>query len=248
MRAAVSRRPLCRKGCWTTLRLGCRSPQSDESIPACPDGRTRALVRPAPPAWRAGNERRSTSAGLGGTGHPVAAAARSAVSNPRMPPRSTSSRSLSPPRLSPYGLFMVRRSGARSPTTPPERPGSRRPRRWLTAVVVVALLALGGLYAVNLAMSRTADNSAGWLDSLDEVQGQWVSRSGFADDGSTPWTAPITLTVTRDELPFHLQQRCRLDRVPASLNRAPSLTDRDGLACPCSVRYSERTPTLRWPR
>ena len=90
----------------------------------------------------------------------------------------------------------------RSPTTTPEGRGSRAPLGWLTVVVVGALLAVGGVYAVNLAMGRLGENSAGWLDSLDEVQGQWVSRTGFADDGSTPWTAPVRLTVTRDEVQF----------------------------------------------
>jgi hypothetical protein len=42
----------------------------------------------------------------------------------------------------------------------------RKPSRWLAAVAVVALSVLGGLYAVNLAMGRLADNNAGWLDSL----------------------------------------------------------------------------------
>lgn len=69
-------------------------------------------------------------------------------------------------------------------------------------MVVVALLVLGGSLAVNLAMRRLADNSAGWLDSLEEVQGRWLSRAGFADDGSTPWTVPVRLTVDGDELYF----------------------------------------------
>jgi hypothetical protein len=78
----------------------------------------------------------------------------------------------------------------------------RKPSRWLAAVAIVTLVVLGGLYAVNLAMGRLADNSAGWLDSLEPVQGQWVSRTGFASDGSTPWTAPVTVTVDGDELRF----------------------------------------------
>lgn len=55
---------------------------------------------------------------------------------------------------------------------------------------------------MNRVMGRLADNSAGWLDSLDPVQGQWVSRTGFASDGSTAWTAPVMLTVDGDELRF----------------------------------------------
>ena len=70
------------------------------------------------------------------------------------------------------------------------------------AVAVVALSVLGGWYAVNLAMGRLADNSAGWLDSLEPVQGQWVSRTGFAEDGSTPWTTPVRVTLDGDELRF----------------------------------------------
>ena len=69
-------------------------------------------------------------------------------------------------------------------------------------MAVVALLLLGGLYAVNLAMGRLTDNSAGWLDSLGPVQGQWVSRAGFAYDGSAPWTTPVRVTVEGDELRF----------------------------------------------
>jgi hypothetical protein len=78
----------------------------------------------------------------------------------------------------------------------------KKPSRWLVAVAAVTLAVLGGLYAVNRAMGRLADNSAGWLDSLDRVQGAWVSRTGFAYDGSTPWTAPVTVTVDGDELQF----------------------------------------------
>jgi len=70
------------------------------------------------------------------------------------------------------------------------------------AVAVVALSVLCGWYAVNLAMGRLADNSAGWLDSLEPVHGQWVSRTGFAEDGSTPWTTPVRVTVDGDELRF----------------------------------------------
>ena len=77
-----------------------------------------------------------------------------------------------------------------------------KPSRWLVAVAVVALSVLGGWYAVNLAMGRLADNSAGWLDSLEPVHGQWVSRTGFAEDGSTPWTTPVRVTVDGDELRF----------------------------------------------
>lgn len=74
--------------------------------------------------------------------------------------------------------------------------------RWVALAAVVALVLVGALYAVRLAMDRAADESAGWLDSLDPVQGQWVSRTGFAYDGSTPWTVPVTLTVDGDELGF----------------------------------------------
>ncbi|GAA4115178.1 hypothetical protein GCM10022415_11450 [Knoellia locipacati] len=68
--------------------------------------------------------------------------------------------------------------------------------------MVVALVAGGSLYAVRLAQERAADRSAGWLHSLDEVQGVWVSRTGFTYDGSTPWTRPVTVTVDGDELRF----------------------------------------------
>jgi hypothetical protein len=78
----------------------------------------------------------------------------------------------------------------------------RKPSRWLAAVAVVALSVLGGLYAVNLAMGRLADNNAGWLDSLEPVQGQWVSRTGFAYDGSSPWRTPVRVTVDGGELRF----------------------------------------------
>jgi heat shock protein HslJ len=74
--------------------------------------------------------------------------------------------------------------------------------RWLAAGAAVALSVLAGLCAANLAMERLADNSAGWLVSLEPVQGQWLSRTGFAYDGSTPWTTPVRITVAGDELRF----------------------------------------------
>ena len=64
------------------------------------------------------------------------------------------------------------------------------------------LVAGGSLYAVRLAQERAADRDAGWLHSLDRVQGTWLSRAGFARDGTTPWSAPVTLTIEGDELRF----------------------------------------------
>jgi heat shock protein HslJ len=78
----------------------------------------------------------------------------------------------------------------------------RTPWKWPVLAVVLALVAGGSLYAVRLAQERAADRDAGWLHSLDRVQGTWVSRAGFAYDGTTPWTAPVTLTVDGDELRF----------------------------------------------
>ncbi|CAN7269326.1 META domain-containing protein [Knoellia sp. LjRoot47] len=78
----------------------------------------------------------------------------------------------------------------------------RRRWRWLALAALVALAGVGSLYAVQLAMERSADRSAGWLHSLDEVRGKWVSRTGFAYDGTSPWTRPVTLTVDGDELRF----------------------------------------------
>lgn len=78
----------------------------------------------------------------------------------------------------------------------------RRPWSWLALAVAVLLVGLGAAYAVRLAMERCADRSAGWLHSLDEVQGKWVSRTGYAYDGTSPWTRPVTVTVAGDELRF----------------------------------------------
>ncbi len=71
-------------------------------------------------------------------------------------------------------------------------------------------VATGALSALLLAFaawswsgSRWNENDAGWLDSLESVQGQWVSAAGFAYDGSKPHTAPVTLTVDGDRIRLH---------------------------------------------
>lgn len=74
--------------------------------------------------------------------------------------------------------------------------------KWVALAAAVVLVVVGGLYAVRLTLVRAADDGAGWLDSLETVQGQWVSRTGFAYDGSTPWTVPVNLEVAGDELRF----------------------------------------------
>ncbi|WP_156996793.1 META domain-containing protein [Knoellia aerolata] len=74
--------------------------------------------------------------------------------------------------------------------------------RWVALAAVVAIVVLGGAYAVRLALHRAADEDAGWLDSLEPVQGQWVSSTGFARDGSSPWAAPVRVSVDGDELRF----------------------------------------------
>ena len=78
----------------------------------------------------------------------------------------------------------------------------RRRAGWVALTAVVAIVVLGGAYAVRLALHRAADEDAGWLDSLEPVQGQWVSRTGFAYDGSAPWTVPVRVSVDGDELRF----------------------------------------------
>ena len=75
-------------------------------------------------------------------------------------------------------------------------------RNWTVVGVVVALL-LGGGYAVWSARDRGSANDAGWLDSLDDVQGVWVSNTGFAQDGTKPWSTPVRLTITDDVLSFY---------------------------------------------
>ncbi|WP_404386048.1 META domain-containing protein [Knoellia locipacati] len=74
--------------------------------------------------------------------------------------------------------------------------------KWVALAAVVVFVVVGGLYAVRLTLVRAADDGAGWLDSLQPVQGQWVSRTGFAYDGSTPWTVPVNLSVEGDQLQF----------------------------------------------
>lgn len=69
-------------------------------------------------------------------------------------------------------------------------------------MAVVAFFVAGGVAVISLAQRDGADDSAGWLDSLEPVQGQWVSHAGFAYDGSSPWTAPVRVTVEGDELRF----------------------------------------------
>lgn len=80
-----------------------------------------------------------------------------------------------------------------------------RPASWRSgsvAGVIVALL-LGGAYAVWSTRDRESASEAGWLNSLKSVQGEWVSSVGFAYDGTEPWTAPVRLTVSGDELRLH---------------------------------------------
>ena len=78
---------------------------------------------------------------------------------------------------------------------------SRR-TRWVALALVLATVLVGVAYAVRVTLGRGTDREAGWLDSLDPVQGRWVSHSGFAYDGSSPWTAPVRLSVDGDELRF----------------------------------------------
>lgn len=76
-------------------------------------------------------------------------------------------------------------------------------RRRQVAVAAGALAALLLAAAVAVATgwrSTSTANDAGWLDSLQEVQGRWTSRAGFAYDGTEPWTAPVALTVDGDRL------------------------------------------------
>lgn len=85
-------------------------------------------------------------------------------------------------------------------------PGSlncmRLPAKWVAVAAAVLLVLVGALYAVRLTLVTASDDGAGWLDSLESVQGQWVSSAGFAYDGSTPWTVPVTLDVEGDLLRF----------------------------------------------
>ena len=74
--------------------------------------------------------------------------------------------------------------------------------RWALLAVVVLIVSVGTVYAVRLALHRAADVNAGWLHSLDPARGQWVSRTGFAYDGSSAWTVPVRLRVDGDELSF----------------------------------------------
>ena len=71
---------------------------------------------------------------------------------------------------------------------------------WLAVAAVVALVALGSAYAVQRTLGRAPAEDAGWLDSLTDVQGEWVSNVGFARDGSSPWTSPVHLDVEGDRV------------------------------------------------
>lgn len=75
--------------------------------------------------------------------------------------------------------------------------------RTRTVIGVVSGLLLAGAYAVWATRDRASENDAGWLDSLDTVQGAWVSNDGVAYDGTEPWTTPVLLTITGDELRLH---------------------------------------------
>jgi heat shock protein HslJ len=74
-------------------------------------------------------------------------------------------------------------------------------RRVAVAAGALAALVLAAGVAVATGWRSTSNaNGAGWLDSLDDVQGRWVSVAGYAYDGSTPWTVPVTLTVNGDSI------------------------------------------------
>lgn len=88
-------------------------------------------------------------------------------------------------------------------------------RVWLAVPALVALLALGSAYAVHRSTAYVADDSAGWLDSLDPARGEWVSTTGFARDGSTPWRAPIHLSV--DGAGLRLDAGCNTMTVAAAV-------------------------------
>lgn len=82
------------------------------------------------------------------------------------------------------------------------RPTPMSVTRRRVAVIAGALVALVLAVAV-AAWSGTRSigtNDAGWLDSLDDVQGVWVSTAGHAADGTTPWTVPVSLWVDGDDL------------------------------------------------
>jgi heat shock protein HslJ len=68
------------------------------------------------------------------------------------------------------------------------------------AGALAALLLATAVAAATGWPSNSTANDAGWLDSLEDVQGQWVSVAGFAYDGTTPWTVPVTLTVKDDSI------------------------------------------------
>lgn len=72
-------------------------------------------------------------------------------------------------------------------------------RTWAVVGLVSAVL-ICGAYAVWSTRDDASANDAGWLDSLGSVQGEWVSNVGFSYDGTEPWTAPVRLTISGDEL------------------------------------------------
>lgn len=74
--------------------------------------------------------------------------------------------------------------------------------RWVALAAVIGVVAFAALYAVRSTIGEATTGDAGWLDSQDPVQGRWVSRAGFAYDGSTPWSAPVRLRVIGNELRF----------------------------------------------
>lgn len=87
---------------------------------------------------------------------------------------------------------------------------------WLVVVAVLAVAALGSTYAVSRTIDRAPAEDPGWVDSLDEVQGEWVSSTGFARDGSTPWTLPIRLSIDGERV--SLNAGCNTMAVRASVD------------------------------
>ena len=88
-------------------------------------------------------------------------------------------------------------------------------RSW-TVLGVVAAVLLGGTYAMWATRDDASVSDAGWLSSLASVQGEWVSQTGFAYDGTEPWAGPVRLTVSDNQLRFHA--RCNHLSVTAGVS------------------------------
>jgi heat shock protein HslJ len=120
---------------------------------------------------------------------------------------------------------------------------SRRRVAVLVGSLAAVLLATAVALATGTGSGSTA-NDAGWLDSLGDVQGRWVSIAGHADDGTTPWTAPVVLTVDGDVITMRGRCNTLAARVDIRDHRLHATGGVTGTAMGCPPEEAARDAWL----